>query len=176
MGEVLYDGVKVEFDDEFSFKVFQTPNVFIPNDTIVYASSFYQENLPDSHVFPDDMTGVKFYNCNLDNVFIPLGNEVFGGTNRRILNQNDLRDWEVDESNVPVTVINEKHWTLLKYSVDPADIPASPISHYNEIKVIPVDIDDVILTKEEEDLVKKLKVYFPTESLDLLKSLVPGEK
>jgi hypothetical protein len=108
MGKVQYNNEIIEFDDKFSGKVFTAPQVDLPDNTTVYASCFYQENLPDSHVFRDDLKGCKFYNCNLDNVFIPDGNEVIGGFSRRIMVQNDLNDWELDENNEPVKPLDSE--------------------------------------------------------------------
>ena len=103
MGHVGFNNETIEFNDEVSQKVFTEPFVDIPDGAIVYASSFYQQDSPESHVFRDDMTGVTFINCNLDNCFIPSGNTLNGCNNRRIKAQEDGRDWIVDENNNPVT-------------------------------------------------------------------------
>ena len=55
------------------------------NGQIVTGSCFSQEQI-DSHIFPETMTGVTFINCNLDNCFIPAGNIVNGGSQRRYMN------------------------------------------------------------------------------------------
>lgn len=123
-----YDGQDIDFSDEFSMKVFHQEFVDIPDNTLVYASCFYREGFVDFHKFRDDMKGVSFYNCNLDNIFIPIENNVIGGSNRKILVQKDARDWELDESLVPTRVVNEKSWVKDGYSVDPADIPEAPIN------------------------------------------------
>lgn len=138
MGSVIIEGIPITYSDEFSFRVFNTPKVIIPDNTVVYASYFYQEGFLDAKVFPDVMTGVRFYNCNLDNVLVPPGNIVIGGTNRRIALQNDLRDWEVDVQNKPSKVVNEKYWTDAGKSVDPIDIPAQPLKDISEIKPKPI--------------------------------------
>lgn len=98
-----------------SFKDFTGRNLrnekIEPGETIE-ASCFSQEK-PDTHVFPDDMTGVTFLRCNLDNVFIPEGNLMIDCRQRRFLVQNDGNDWEVDENNLPVQLLNNKIFTKL---------------------------------------------------------------
>ncbi len=47
---------------------------------------------------------------------------------RRIQVQNDLRDWELDRSNKPIKVTNEKYWVLKQISVDPKYIPKEKVS------------------------------------------------
>lgn len=147
MGKVLIgvlDGVPYEItcDDEYSFRDFThrklTDHGIIESDLsnkIIYASCFSQEN-PDSHIFPEDMTGVMFYNCNLDNVYIPPGNTVIGGSQRRFKVQNDLRDWEIDGTDTPKEVINKEYWISQGYSVDPKDIPATKLEKIEDIKKI----------------------------------------
>jgi hypothetical protein len=44
------------------------------------------------------MTGTTFVNCNLDNCFIPPGNTVTGGSQRRYISNAD-GDWLVDADN-----------------------------------------------------------------------------
>lgn len=74
------------------------------NDITIYGSCFSQEQL-DRHIFPEDMSGVTFVNCNLDNCFIPEGNDVVGGSRRRFQVQEDGFDWLLDENNNPVEKI-----------------------------------------------------------------------
>lgn len=83
--------------------------------TIIRGSCFYQEGRPDSHIFPEDMTGVTFERCNLDNCYIPPGNTLaeqagIPCTNKQVLVQNDLRDWILDDKGEPVEVISAKAW------------------------------------------------------------------
>lgn len=75
------------------------------NGQTIRGSCFSQE-VPDSHIFPEDMTGVTFINCNLDNVFIPDGNTLQDCSNRRFEAQNDLNDWEIDHNDDPVKLVN----------------------------------------------------------------------
>lgn len=71
------------------------------DDLIITGSCFSQEK-PDSHIFPENMTGTTLVACNLDNCFIPPGNTVEGGSRNRFLVQEDGYDWIIDENNVPI--------------------------------------------------------------------------
>ncbi len=71
------------------------------NGQAIIGSCFSQER-PDTIVFPPDLIGVTFIDCNLDNCTIPDGNTVQGGSRRRILVQGDGFDWIVDADNNPV--------------------------------------------------------------------------
>ena len=66
--------------------------------------SCFSHETPDTHIFPEDMTGVTFLYCNLDNCFIPPGNTVGDGCSvRRYLHQPDTDEtWIVDANNTPV--------------------------------------------------------------------------
>lgn len=130
---IEFDGQKIEMNEEFSFKDFTGQVVTGKLSGNIYASCFSQE-IPDSIVFPEGMKGVKFYNCNLDNCFIPEGNEIIGLQPRRFKVQNDLRDWEVDKNDKPVKVLNEKYWRMNGFSVDKADIPEEKLVHISEVK------------------------------------------
>ncbi len=86
--------------------------------------SCFSQEVPDTVVFPAAMSGVTFINCNLDNCFIPEGNTVEGGSTRRFEMQNDLNDWEIDESGDPVRLVNYRYFE--KMGLDqplPEDIP-----------------------------------------------------
>ena len=136
--KMKYNNEIVDFSDEFSQKVFTQTFVDIPDNTLIYASSFYQENLPNSHVFREDMKGVKFYNCNLDNCFVPDGNEVVGGTQRKIMVQNDLNDWEVDENLQPIKPVgSEIIFEKFGLSVPkPEDIPSEKVVEAVDLKKV----------------------------------------
>ena len=54
------------------------------NNSEIVGSNFFQYNAPRSNVFPSDMTGVTFKNCNLDNCNIPAGNTLEKCTNLHI--------------------------------------------------------------------------------------------
>ena len=94
------------------------------NNSEIIGSCFYQQAGPDTKVFPNEMTGVAFQKCNLDNAAIPAGNIVESSClHRRLMAQNDLETWVVDGSNVPVEPVNPKTFTEFGLSIDPADIP-----------------------------------------------------
>jgi hypothetical protein len=103
------------------------------NNSEIIGSCFYQKGAPDTDIFPDGMTGVTFKRCNLDNVLIPANNAItsdagIASTQKRIIEQNDLEDWEVDGQNVPREPINKKWYLRLGLSIDPNDIPAEPLA------------------------------------------------
>lgn len=104
-GQVEYGDTTITYDDQYSAKIFDAGEIIdIPDGTIVYASSFASE-MPDTRPFRNDMTGVKFYNCNLDNVTVPNGNEIIGGQHKRYKSQSDGRDWLIDENNNPTELL-----------------------------------------------------------------------
>lgn len=92
------------------------------SNQIITGSCFSQET-PNTHVFPDDMTGTTFIDCNLDNVYIPQGNTVQGGRRKRFSVQNDLRDWIIDENDNPIEPVSKKYWEMEGYPVTPDCIP-----------------------------------------------------
>lgn len=103
---------------------------------VFYALCFSQES-PDTHIFPDNMTGAVFINCNLDNVFIPANNIVIGGRQAKFKVQTDLNDWEIDKGNKPIRPLNYEFFTKLGLDIPtPADLP-------NEKVDTPVDWPEV---------------------------------
>jgi hypothetical protein len=80
----------------------------------------------EKDIFPDDMTGVTFYNCNLDNVYVPPGNTVIGGSQRRIKVQNDWEDWILEKKMgrwQPKEPMNKEERLEKNISIDPRKIP-----------------------------------------------------
>ena len=138
---------KYSFKD-FTHQSFRDVTDLIPGMVIV-GSCFYQENKPDSHIFPETMTGVTFLRCNLDNIFIPPGNTVGAiqgveSTQKRIKVQNDGYDWLLDEKHKPIEPYDKK--ALLKFPeqaagriLDPKDLPAK---HYREEEMTKAEFDD----------------------------------
>ena len=132
---------KYSFGD-FTGQSFRNRPVEEFNDTEIVGSCFYQEDKPDSQVFPPPMTGVTFRRCNLDNVFIPPGNTVvsegweaccqkrimvFPPTPRAKPNQDDppdaCMDWIVDKGNKPVEPMDRRRFEEEGRSLLPKDIP-----------------------------------------------------
>ena len=115
---------------KYSFKDFMDKDLTaLPasdfNNSEIVGSCFYQQAAPDTQVFPTGITGVTFSKDNLDNVFIPPGNTIEPDCcHRKIMVQNDLEDWEVDNSLNPLKPINKKVFEGLGLSTDPKDIPA----------------------------------------------------
>ncbi len=97
------------------------------NDTEIIGSCFYQEGDPDQEIFPVGITGVNFIRCNLDNVKLPAGCTVFGGTNKKIKIQNDLSDWILDKDGNPTEPIDKKDREEAGISCDPKDIPVTKL-------------------------------------------------
>ncbi len=93
------------------------------NGRVIYASCFSQE-IPDSEIFPQDMVGVTFLNCNLDNCVIPEGNLVLGGSNRRFEAQTDGNDWEIDENFEPTRPLDWERYEKFGLPMpSPDDLP-----------------------------------------------------
>lgn len=121
-----YNGNDVEINSEFSLKDFTGKSLKYRQITgNVYGSCFSREK-PDSDVFPSNMQGVTFYDCNLDNCLIPAGNIVVGGSIRRYQSQNDGNDWLVDENNNPTMPTNFDAFSQLGLPIPlPSDIPVA---------------------------------------------------
>ena len=93
--KILVPGV--DFNEKYSFKDFAGQDLSDRLDmtgTIV-GSCFFQYDAPDSEVLPSDCNAT-FIRCNLDNVAMPKGASVVGGTNKRIKIINDVA-WIVDK-------------------------------------------------------------------------------
>lgn len=113
---------------DFMGQDFASVNASEFNNTEIVGSCFYQEAEPETEIFPVGMVGVTFKRCNLDNVKIFPGNTVEGSCcHRKIKVQNDLNDWELDESLKPVEPIEKKKYIKLGISIDPKDIPATKL-------------------------------------------------
>ena len=127
--KIIYNKIEYDCNDVFSGKDFtgRANQHFDGISGIIYASCFSQDN-PDSHCFPDTMVGITFIKCNLDNVFIPIGNTVIDCSQKRYKVQNDRNDWLIDENNNPVKPMNHKLFTKLGLPIPlPKDIPMSMV-------------------------------------------------
>ena len=125
-GENELNGVKFIFDDKYSGKDYTTQtlrDVKDLNSMTIYATCFSKET-PDTKVFPDDMTGVTFINCNLMNVFIPAGNTVIGGQTTKFSAQADGEDWVLDKDNKVIEPLEKERFIKEGKSIDPKDIKA----------------------------------------------------
>lgn len=103
---------------------------------LIEGSCFYQEGMPDRHIFPEKMTGVTFVENNLDNVFIPPGNIIIGGTHKNILVKNDMSDWILEDATLkPVEPMDKEERIKAGISIDPKDIPiVKAVKNVFEIK------------------------------------------
>lgn len=128
---ITHEGTEYDVDEELSFKVFtnwdmrEHPEIDLQGK-IIYASCFYNE-IPDSEVLPPELKGATFIKCNLDNVIIPADNTVIDCSQQRVEEQNDMRDWVIDESGNAQKVLNEEYWIEQGVSVDALAIPKKPI-------------------------------------------------
>ena len=52
---------------------------------------------------------------------------VIGGSERKYQVQNDLKDWELDDTGKPTKVLNEEDWVKKGFDVNPMKIPATKI-------------------------------------------------
>lgn len=114
MSIVYLDNTGYEINDEFSQRDFTGQNLrhrAIPPGSVIYQSCFAQQT-PDSIILPEPLIGVTFINCNLDNVYIPEGNAIIGGSCDRHEVQEDGLDWIISKHGEPVRLKNEKHHRL----------------------------------------------------------------
>lgn len=122
-------------NEKYSYKGFPYHNLSFKdrpteefNDTIIVGSCFYQEWVEGDKdvakdIFPDGMKGVIFRQCNLDNVYVPPGNKIEGGTNKLIKIQNDRDDWILDDNLKPIKPMNKEERLKFGISIDPKKIP-----------------------------------------------------
>lgn len=103
------------------------------NNTEIVGTIFLQVNGPKA-IFPENMTGVVFKGCCLDNCIVPPGNTVTQYpdnphhadhcSNRMMKIQNDGEYWLLDKNGKPVVPKSEHRFEKAGRSKDPADIPA----------------------------------------------------
>lgn len=98
--KVLVKGDAKPFPEAVTVKELRAAD--IPSGTIITGSCFQCE-APDTVIFPDDMKGVRFLRCNLDNVFIPPGNPEIGTHEKSsrvkyTVNPADGKDWKLDKA------------------------------------------------------------------------------
>jgi len=81
-----------------------------------------------------DGADCEFVGCNLDNAVVPKTATVTGGTNKRIMLQNDRAAWVCDwKTGAPIEPLDKKRRLLEGENVDPAKLPAKPLTD-EEIK------------------------------------------
>lgn len=133
---IKFHGISYDVSEKYSDKDMTGQDLSNNKDMngIVIHNSCLSNEEPNAPMLPSDLKNVTFLACNLDNVFIPPGNTVIDCSMRKFKVQNDLRDWEIDDSNKPTKILNEKSWIQQGFSVDPADIPAQFIRRERLIK------------------------------------------
>ena len=66
------------------------------NNTRIVGSNFYHENTLSIEklydIFPEGMTGVSFERCNLDNVNVPVGNDLDVDSSNKVIITEDSQD------------------------------------------------------------------------------------
>lgn len=114
LGRGLHAGVvdvnseKLSYDDLLSAQDFTGRKLTDHSDLdgkIIRGSNFSQSE-PETIVFPARMKGVTFIDCNLDNVLIPAGNTIIGGSRRRLKIQSDGEDWLLDDNGDALSKVN----------------------------------------------------------------------
>lgn len=123
-----YNTIEYDIDDELSFKDFTGWTSFEQdfNNKVIYGSCFSSE-VPDADIF-GSIKGATFIVCNLDNVLIPPGNTVLGGSQIRFKAQNDLNDWIVDATDTPVKPIDYIQFEKAGLPMPlPEDIPSEKV-------------------------------------------------
>lgn len=121
-----YNGITYKCDDTYSDKdctgwdLSDRKNM---NGIVIHGLCLSNET-PNAQVLPKDLQGTTFLLCNLDNVFIPPGNQLIDCSNRLFEVQTDGEDWQLDPKTLdPIAPINVDAYTALGLSVDPADLP-----------------------------------------------------
>ena len=90
-----YNGTIYQCDDTYSDKDCTGWDLSGRTDMsgIIIHGLCLSNETPNAAVLPPDLTGTTFLLCNLDNVFIPSGNTLIGGSNRLFQVQADGQDW-----------------------------------------------------------------------------------
>jgi hypothetical protein len=128
-------------NEKYSYKAFPTHGLSFKgvdatefNGTEIIGACFFQEWVEGDaevikDIFPNGMTGVIFTKCNLDNISIPVGNTVVGGTEKGIKVQNDLDDWTIDKGDKKaLEPLNKEERVKAGVSIDPKDIPKTKLT------------------------------------------------
>ena len=97
------------------------------NDSEIIGACYYQDT-PYTDVFPADVAGLTLTRCNLDNVNIPVGVTVKGGTNQHINTMNDGEYWIVGKDGKPIAPRDAAKFDECGLSKDPRDIPATMVA------------------------------------------------
>lgn len=91
--------------EKYSNKIFNGKS-FVDSDDMsnieINNSSFASESF-NVTIFPSNMTGTTFVDCNLDNVFVPSGNTIQGGTRVFYKTLDDGFEWNCDPETLQPT-------------------------------------------------------------------------
>ena len=75
-------------------------------DDAIFIHCCFSQETPDTHIFPETITGANFAYCNLDNAFVPTGNGVGESSQRKFAAQPDGHDWLLDDAGTPTEMVN----------------------------------------------------------------------
>lgn len=128
MTDFVYQGIKYNLNPTYSNKDMTGWDLSGRKDmnNIVIHGLCLSWETPNAQALPPDLHGTTFIMCNLDNVFVPLGNTVIDCSVRCFKAQNDLEDWHVDPQTLqPLTPLHPESFTAVGLSIDPKDIPAT---------------------------------------------------
>jgi hypothetical protein len=92
-------------------------------DNLTITGLCLSNETPNAFVLPPNLKGVTFVDCNLDNVFIPVGNVMVRGSNRRFKVQEDGEDWIIDAvKKTPLEPIDKERFIEEGKNIDPDKI------------------------------------------------------
>lgn len=97
-------------------------------DNLIIQNSCFSTEVPHTQVFPSNMIGTTFIDCNLDNIQMPEGCTIVDCSNRFFQVQIDGQDWLVDRDTLePIEPFNLKRAVQLGLNTDPNNIQAMEI-------------------------------------------------
>lgn len=117
-------------------------------NNLTISNSCFSQETPNRKIFPANLLGVTFVDCNLDNVLVPPGNLLVNCSKKVFKVQNDLEDWHVDPNTLaPLKPLDEDRFDRLGISKKPVDIPAE-----KTIKPITAIKMDLLLKLRDTDI------------------------
>ena len=135
------------------------------SDTEIIGACFYQ-NEPYTRVFPDGIKNLTLTRCNVDNVEIPSGVTVNGGTNHHIKSQNDGEYWIMDRDGKAVEPRDKAQYVEFGLSVDPREIPVAPLAEPITYTNDPVRIEAAKIEALKNDEVRLKQVLIDSGELE----------
>lgn len=121
---------KYSFQDFTNEKFFETDDL---DGSVIIGSCFYQdvegrEGDPRTEIFPSNMVGVTFIECNLDNVYIPQGNTIDSTcSSRRVKRMYDGRLWILNAVLTPVEPLHKIRLRQIGANINPKKLSKIPL-------------------------------------------------